>query len=154
MPLKDFDKFISESAEFMTENAATVEPTQVDWIGVGKEYVKTDEDKKKIEKKIKGLKWMDIPAAGEPALSVGMMPGMGIKTFIKEFKVPKVDKVAIADRGFELSVEKGASYGFYGIQGNYTNGRVRIYVLDAGNVMIPIVSEIFPKEEKTNIKND
>ena len=144
MALKDFDKFIDESAEFVTEAATTEAPSQVDWIGVGKEFVKTDKDKEKIEREMKKLKWIDLPTEG--SLSLPMMPGMGIKHFIKEFKIPKVDKIAYGG-GFGLSVEPSAGYGFYGVQGNYKNGRVKIYVLDTGVTLVPIVSEVFSKTE-------
>ncbi|MBU2019489.1 MAG: hypothetical protein KJ941_07580, partial [Bacteroidetes bacterium] len=110
-----------------TPNTMKTETYKTDWTNVGNEYLQTPEDKEKVLKEAKNLQWQEIGTG----LTVGLMPGMGIKHVIKELNIPKVDKIAIGG-GFGLSKEPSAAYGFYGIQGNYKNVRVKIHVLDDG----------------------
>lgn len=146
MPAKNIGKYESTNetddksfTSWLSDKAKGAEPTRVDWTKVGEEFVKTPEDKAKIEKEMKKLKWETVTGQ-----SVGFSQGAGIKGVIKEFKLPKVDMFAIGG-GFGLSGEPSASYGFYGIQANYKDERVRIHVLDSGIDITPIAIEIFKK---------
>jgi hypothetical protein len=89
---------------------------------------------------MKKLDWMQLVNN----MSLPFMPGQGIKEAIKQLNVPKVDMIAYGG-GFSTSVEPGAGYGFYGIQGNYKDCKIRLYVLDSGVSLTPIVVEVFNK---------
>ena len=67
------------------------------------------------------------------------MPGMVINKMIQELRIPKVSAIAISN---DL-----APYGFYGIEGHFKNGRVRIYFIDSGTVMTPVASDHWPAPE-------
>jgi hypothetical protein len=114
--------------------------TKIEFTEVGKEFLRTDADTQKVLKEAKELKWQSIA----DGLTVGMMPGMGIKAAIKEFGIPKVDEVAIGG-GFGLSCEPSAGFGFYGIHGHYKNADVKIYILDDGVSCTPLFTEVTNK---------
>lgn len=107
------------------------------WTSVGQEYVEHNGGKEAMRKAFETIQWFDIPKDGTK-LSLPMMPGEAIKEFIKEFRVPKVSRVGY---GHEL-----APYGMEAIEGNYTNGRAIIYILDGGDVLTPLMSEFYPKK--------
>lgn len=67
---------------------------------------------------------------------VPAMPGLAIKNAIAELRIPKVTAYAISN---EL-----APYGLYGIEGNYRNGRARVYLLDRGADALVIASDFWP----------
>ena len=113
---------------------------RIDFTEVGKKFLMTPKDTEKVMNEAANLKWQEIGSG----LSVGMMPGLGIKGCIKELKIPNVDKVAIGG-GFGLSVEPSAGYGFYGIFGHYKNADVKIYILDDGCSCTPLFMEVFEK---------
>ena len=109
---------------------------KTDFTNVGKEFLKTDDDKKTVIKEADILEWKDI-AGSHP-----FMPASGIKETIKELNIPKVDKIAYGG-GFGLSVEPSAGYGFYGIQGHYKGCKVQIFVLDTGVSISPLFMRVF-----------
>lgn len=100
----------------------------MEWTKIGIEYTETPEQKKRIEGAISRAEWLDL----KDGLSVGLMPGMGIKGAIKEFRIPKVSHVAI--------LHDLAPYGLYGIRGHYKNGEVDIFFVDEGTSIVPIGS--------------
>ncbi len=116
---------------------------QRNWTTVAGEYVQRI-GKDDIEKTIDELDWQDVPEGGK--LTLPFIPGEAINTAIAEFDIPKVSKVALGS--FELpapDAEGDGFYpGFYGIEGNYKNGRARVFVLDTGTVLVPIVSDFYP----------
>lgn len=67
-----------------------------------------------------------------------MVPGLGIQHAIAELRIPKVSQIAVSS---EL-----APHGFYGIEGNYKNGRARVYIIDMGTHLIPLASDFFGEE--------
>lgn len=69
---------------------------RIDWMNIGAEYNGTDEQKKRISGIVDRLDWLDVPGPGAPPLEVAMMPGEAIKSLIKEFRIPKVSRVAIS----------------------------------------------------------
>ncbi len=109
------------------------------WLSVGEDFA-ARLGKRSVEHTIESMEWEPIPENG--SLSLGAMPGMAIKTVIEEFGLPKVSAVAVS--GFE---RPGFYPGFYGIEANYSNGRARLYVLDTGTGVTPIVSDFEAKVE-------
>lgn len=103
------------------------------WTKVGVEF--TQNKQERIAEAIKGLEWCPIPC------EMGMMPGEAIKTAIRQLKIPRVSKVACSH---EL-----APYGLVAIEGNYKNGRGRVYLVDSGVDITPIVLDFFPSSIKT-----
>jgi len=67
-------------------------------------------------------------------LTVAAMPGLGIKAAIKEFKIPKVDKIAISN--------EMAPYGLYGISAHYKNADVKLYFVDEGDHISSLCQEV------------
>lgn len=115
------------------------------WTTVGEEYVERL-GLAEVEAAIDGLEWQDVPVNGK--LTVGFMPGEAINTCIREFAMPKVSKIAIDafERPAASPEEDGFYPGFYGIEANYANGRVRVYVLDTGCGITPLASDFWEKE--------
>lgn len=103
----------------------------LDWTKVGEEY---KDYRDKILKIIKDVQWY-LPTGSFP-----MGQGMAIKNVIREFKVPKVDKVGYSQETFGTKEEPGASYSIVAVQGNYKDGPVRIYAVDAGNELVPVAT--------------
>ena len=115
------------------------------WTTVGEVVMdKTLEDgaklsRKRVEAAIEAMDWQAPKRdGGNGAWTLAMMPGEGIKTVIKEFRIPRVYELAVSN---EL-----APYGFYGIKGRYKNGAAEIYVVDLGTELTPVCSD-FTEEE-------
>ena len=101
----------------------------MNWTTVGVEF-----DKATVGRAIEGLHWID------PSGSVPMSPGLAIKKAIEEFQIPKVSQIAWeSDSGVP---GPDGPYDLLGIEGNYANGRVRIYIVDKGTVLIPVCSHV------------
>lgn len=118
----------------------------MDWTSTGEGLVERLGGRGAVEAAIAELEWQAIPEEG--SLTVGFMPGEAIKTCIREFRIPKVSAIAIDsfERPAASPEEDGFYPGFYGIEGNYSNGRARIYVLDTGTSIQPLCSEVFPSD--------
>lgn len=101
------------------------------WTQTGAELRSTPQAQARIERAIERLDW-----SVRPGDEVGMMPGLAISKLIREFRIPKVSACAISS---DL-----APYGLYGIEGNYKNGRARIYVVDRGADLLPVASDHWP----------
>lgn len=102
---------------------------------MGREYTEPYRDA--IEAQIKALEWGSEPSAP-------MCPGLGINECVRELGIPKVS--AYATNGYlETGAGEDRAYcSIYGIEGNYSNGRVRVYVLDRGTVLIPLAADVWP----------
>jgi hypothetical protein len=93
------------------------------------------------------LHWEAIPEGG--SLTVGFMPGEAINSAIRELEIPKVSKVAIGSIDCPgRNGEDGFYPGLYGIEGNYKDGRARVYILDTGTSVTPVFSDFWPKEDR------
>lgn len=111
---------------------------QRSWTTVGAEFVE-QLDQRSVEHEIEAMEWQEIPRGR--SLTLGFMPGEAIKTAVRELALPKVSQVAVS------SFDRPGFYpGFYGIEANYRNGRARIYVLDTGTGLTPLVSDFWPNE--------
>ena len=104
-----------------------------DWKNVGLEYCPV-EDRSTMEAEIEHLEWHSLSQKDVP-----FSQGEAIKAVIQEFRLPKVSQVAwngvIGDR-----------YALLGIECNYENGRVRLYVLDHGCGVCPICVDFWENE--------
>jgi len=109
------------------------------WTTVGVEEVDGDETREAFSRAVVALVWMDVSQGQE--LTVGAIPGLNITEIIRELRIPKVSAVAISNQL--------APYGLYGIEGNYKNGRARVYVIDRGSDCLPIASDFWSKERET-----
>ncbi len=96
-----------------------------DWLSVGREEWAGTQDR--IRAAAAALEWRLLPVEDAPA-----MPGLGIKAAIEQLRLPRVSRVAWSS---EL-----APYGFYGIEANYRNGRVQVFIVDRGTECLPVVS--------------
>lgn len=124
------------------------------WTTVGEEHIGTVHleggellTRELVEKAIEDLDWVDVVAT----LTLPAMPGFTIRNAVEQLGIPKVSKIAwcchaVDDPEFDERYPL-APYGFYGIEGNYSNGRARVYVLDLGGDASPLCSELFTEEE-------
>jgi hypothetical protein len=115
------------------------------WTETGAELVEKLGGREVVEREIDEMEWQTIPEDG--ALTVGFLPGAAVNEVIRELRIPKVTAVAITgfDRPATSEQEDGFYPGFYGIEGNYSNGRARVFVLDVGTYIQPLVSYFWPK---------
>ena len=104
------------------------------WTEVGEKY--TRDKQGDIAAMIERMEWRTLPC------EMGMGPGMAIKEAIKDFKIPKVSRVATSN---EL-----APYGLLAVEGNYKNGRGQIFMVDDGLSVTPLCTDFYSKEEVTN----
>jgi hypothetical protein len=105
-----------------------------DWLSISREFHQAH--RTTIEAQIKKLVWSTDPEM--PAL-----PGLGIRACIEQLHVPRVS--ACATNG-AITVPDGperAHYAIYGIEANYSNARVRIYVLDRGSDILPLCNDVW-----------
>lgn len=89
---------------------------------------------------INALAWIDIV----DGMELPFMQGEGIKTLIRELRIPKVDRIAFESHHRMWD----EPYALYGIQGNYRNGRARIYAVDRGSDTIVVASDFYPTAEQ------
>ena len=110
-----------------------VRPMEYTKIGTESNYKPKD-----IERESKDLKWIDLKAG----ISLPMVQGDGIKSIIKEFKLPKVTKIAI--HGCIHCQRAGESFnaGLYGILAHYRNETRELYFADDGCEIVPLGSRI------------
>lgn len=117
------------------------------WTEVGAEMVERLGGREEVDAEAERMEWQELLEEG--GLTVAFMPGHAIKAVIGELEIPKVSAVAISsfDRPASRPEEEDGFYpGFYGIEGNYTNGRARIFVLDLGTCIQPLFSDLYAKE--------
>lgn len=108
---------------------------RIDWTETGKEHSEGNRDK--IKTVISRMVWHKM--ADMVGVQVAMMPGEGIKAAIKEFGIPKVSAIS-------YDCHEMAPYGFYGIEGNYKNAKVQIFIMDEGASMVPVCMYVEEKE--------
>ena len=92
----------------------------------------------KVEAGIRGLRWRSVEGS-HPASQ-----GLAISAAIREFRIPKVDSVAYSSAL--------APYDLIGIQGHYTNGRARVYIVDTGSSLTPVASDFWSGEARNRIR--
>lgn len=93
-----------------------------------------------IDAQIDALKWV------EPEGNFPMSPGLFLQHVIEELNIPRV--TAVAHNGV-LELPDGpetATYSICGIEGNYRNGRVRLYILDSGTGGYPLATDVWSTE--------
>lgn len=115
------------------------------WTETGVELVERVGGREAVEAEIDRLEWEDVPEEG--SLTVGFMQGHAINACVKELRLPNVKRVA-THGGFSIMPADaeldGFHPGFYGMECDYSNGRARVYVLDTGTVIQPLVSDFWP----------
>ena len=111
---------------------ATTQVTERTWTNVGIDYNSTPELKVKLAGMFDRLEWLDV----SEGITMGMMPGEGIKAAIEELKIPKVSHVATSN--------EMAPYGLYGIRGHFSNGRADVYLCDEGSSLVVLASDFYP----------
>ncbi len=102
------------------------------WTQVGLAHTEGKQDE--IRDMIASMKWQKV----EDVKSLPLMPSMGINQAIKEFGIPNVSEIAISH---DLAL-----YGLYGIHGHYANADARLYFVDEGVGITPILQVIEEKE--------
>lgn len=109
-----------------------------DWTNIGK--TETNGRQAELLGYFARMDWLKVPTPEEPALSLPMMPGEGIKAAIRQLGIPRVSHVSYS--------HDMAPYGLYGIFGHYKNADVKVYLCDRGSDMFPICMEVEDKTEE------
>jgi len=86
---------------------------------------------KVVEKAIERMRWE------EPPNRLPLSPGLTIQQLIRSLELPRVDRISY--RNWDL-----APYGLYGIQANYSDGRIRMYILDRGHELAVVATDLWP----------
>lgn len=112
------------------------------WTTVGDELVERVGGRDVIGTAIEDLDWQIVDR--DAGVTVGAMPGIAINATIRELRIPKVSAIAVDSFSIPAasSDDDGFYPGFYGIEGNYTNGLARVYLLDTGCEIVPVASEL------------
>ena len=95
------------------------------WTEVGKEHTKNKQEE--VAAMIDRLEWQSIPC------TMPMGPGEGLKSVIKELRIPKVSHVAFS--------HEMAPYGLMGVKAHYKNGDANVYMVDEGSNIVIIASD-------------
>lgn len=127
---------------------STPEPRR-DWLSIGdaalaegSEHEVNDGGEWRVEQRpitraqvaqvIESLKWR------APAGSFPMSPGLALQECIRELGLPKVTLVAYNGGPFN-----DGGYTLMGIEANYRDARVRLYVMDRGHDCVPICCDVW-----------
>ena len=101
------------------------------WPFNGRAWNGTSDGREKILLAVGEVEWQPTPAR------MAAMPGMGIKKMIEEFRIPRPLEVGTA---FSL-----APVGLLAIRAQYRNGVARIFAVDTGVEIVPVLTEFTPK---------
>jgi hypothetical protein len=102
------------------------------WTTVASKYNRTPSQRAALSRVFDRLTWK------KPEGEFAMAPAVAIESAIQQLRIPKVS--AIATDGVYMD-----RYGVYGIEGNFKNGRARIYLLDKGTGVTVLASDFEPK---------
>lgn len=110
--------------------------TRRDWYKAASEVIRDENDRRRITRIIAGLEWRPFP---------GILPTIaadGIRAAVKELDLPAPDRVAL---------HEDAPPTVYGIECNYVNGTLRLYVYDrvdyakhGQRILIPLCGDWTP----------
>jgi len=100
------------------------------WPFNGRAWNGTTEGRKKILLAVAEVEWQPTPAR------MAVMPGMGIQKMIEEFRIPRPLEVGTA---FSL-----APVGLLAVCAKYRNGVARIFAVDTGVEIVPVLTEFTP----------
>jgi hypothetical protein len=132
MPENDADT--SPGSVPVTEQVQLTGSPRRDWKKTGEPHVpprRRPEFLRLIEK----LTWHEF----QPEMLLPALPGLAIRATLVEFNLPNVTEIT-----WDGLLERGsASYGLYGIEANYPNGRVRLYLLDIGTATVPVLCDFW-----------
>jgi len=105
---------------------------QINWMKTSREYWEGKQDT--IKKALNNIKWQEL----KKGMKLPLMPGEGIKTMIREFKLPKVSHIAIS---CEL-----VPYGLYGVYAHFKNADVKVFCIDEGDRLSSLCQEVEYKD--------
>ena len=112
-----------------------------DYMDAGKKYLTNDKDRAIVMREKESLTWVDIPCKSLPFLQ-----GHAIKETINQFKLPAT-KIAYDGCLSGMSTERGASYGFYGIEASYNDGTtIKLYIVDDGVSISPVFVDVYRRD--------
>jgi hypothetical protein len=118
-----------------------IEPTR-EWLSVGSAYNTTKAQRNLVNAAIAKLEWQAVEVAGKLPFS----QGFAIQAAIKQFRIPKVSHVAYNG---VMNLGEDAVYGVYGVEGHYSNARVRAYILDRGTDVLVVATDVWATDKAT-----
>lgn len=113
------------------------------WTRVGSDFT-TPERRPDVLRAIGTLRWRTVagcrslPAFQASAIAIGVQ-ALGLQN---------VSALALSGLHSPLPWQE-EEYSVYGIESQYANGRARLYVLDRGTVLVPLVSDFWPSEQSS-----
>lgn len=118
---------------------------ELNWTNCGEKYLSDTPDPESgdvinraaVLKAIESLKWQPLGLGNDN--SVAFTYYYAIKAMKDAYKIPSITEIATSPCF--------APYGFFGIYAHYSNARVRIYCLDGGDAVVPLLSIPEYKEE-------
>lgn len=105
-----------------------------DYMSVGAKYIQEGPARRKFEAAVDRLEWKEFKLGTKEAF----MSAMGIREAIKYYRICGASHYAISD---DMS-----PYGFFAILGHFTNGMAQVYILDQGDILIPLAVDFLEKE--------
>lgn len=105
------------------------------WTTVGRKHTRTKTQRGFVAAAIGKLEWQPVPLVDR----VPFAAAYALKAAITEFRIPKVSAIAVDGPVIENR------YGIYGIEGNFVNGRARVYLLDRGSDLVPLATDYYAK---------
>lgn len=96
----------------------------IDWMNVGKQF--TENKEQEFINFFNKAEWQGLPAK-----NIAMMPAMAIQETIEIFQM----------RATHFTIINGYShYSLYGIREKFKQGIVDLFILDGGNIVIPVAA--------------
>jgi hypothetical protein len=111
------------------------------WTDVGSDFT-TPERRPDVLRAIGTLRWRTLARCR----ALPAFQGSAIQIGVRALGLPNVSALALSGLHSTLHLES-ADYAVYGIEAHYANGRARLYVLDRGTVLVPLVSDFWPSEQ-------
>jgi len=134
---------------------STTTESRRDWLSIGAKAMKegteheidTDEgwivehrpiSRERVERAIPKLDWIAPEGSGP------MSPVMAIQACVEQMELPKVSAIAYRGKDGHVGFH---NYSLYGVEANYKDARIRVYVMDRGHDVVPLCVDVFPKNE-------
>lgn len=103
-----------------------------DWLNVGKELVEKMGGQDAVRAAAAGLEWIDIKA--NPKISLPFSQGFALKEIIRAFNL---NPLALA---YHTTGRVLDGHGFYGVEAKYADRTAKLYVIDDGLSVTPVLS--------------
>lgn len=111
------------------------------WFNAGTPYTGAPAQRAAVEAALPQIRWQPLPAR------LGYCQGVAVQTLIREFRIPHVDAVGegAVNPPAADPAEEAAAYGLVALDARFRNARVRLYALDTGATLVPLLADEWPR---------